>query len=118
MQGEKVALRKEFIEWHKRHAAARIEDDTETHRHAIVAEMRDVLQLAVFVDGEVLAAEPGHETSVLVSDRCGHVDEIDTALKPEALLRLGGGHRRRSDHGREDESMPLRSTRNTICLFS
>ena len=67
----------------RRHAAAGVEHDAKADWHAIVAEVRDVLQLAVLVDGEVLAAEARHKAAILVRDGRGHVDQIDTALEPK-----------------------------------
>src|SRR5690606_34023516 len=63
------------------HAAARVERDAEAHRHALVAEMRDLLDLAVVVDGEVLLAEPRDEAAVVIGYRRGDVDQLDAAAK-------------------------------------
>ena len=68
------------------HAAAGVEQEAETDRDPIVAEVRHVLQLPVLVDGEVLSPKPGDESSVLVGDCRGDVDEIDAAPESEPFL--------------------------------
>ena len=50
--------------------------------------MRDLLQLVLFVDDEVLLAQPGNEPSVPVDDRRRDVDEVDAAAEAELVLLL------------------------------
>ena len=66
-----------------RHAAAGVEQDAEADRHALVAEVRDFLPLAVLEDGEVVLAQAGHEAAVVVGDRGRDVDQLDAALEAE-----------------------------------
>ena len=60
----------------------------EADGHALVAEMRDLLQLVLFVDDEVLLPQPGDEPPVAVDDRRRDVDEVDAAAETELLLVL------------------------------
>ena len=60
----------------------------EADRHALVAEVRHLLQLVLLVDDEVLLAQPRNEPSVPVDDGRRDVDEVDAAAEPELVLFL------------------------------
>ncbi len=70
------------------HAAAGVEDDPETHRHALGVEMGDRLRLIVLVDAEVLLAQARDEPAVAVGDGRGHVDQFDAGAEAKRLLIL------------------------------
>ena len=81
-----------------RHAAADVEHDAEAHGHALAAEVRDLLSLAVFAHEEVLLAQAGRESTRTVGHRRGDVDQLGRAAKPEAvLLRSQRPHGERRD---------------------
>jgi hypothetical protein len=83
------------------HAVARVEQHPETHRQALVGELRDRLGVAVLEDLEIVLHEPFDQPALRVRD--GHRDEhrLDTA--PELRLnRLGpddARHERRRQAG-------------------
>ena len=86
------------------HAAAGVERDAETHRHALGIELRDGLQLAVFVDEEVVLFQVTHESSAVVSDRHRHADELDARAKRKPLT----GRALLRAHSVEPRAMPRR----------
>ena len=61
--------------------------DAEAHRHPLGIELRDRLQLAVFVDEEVVLLQIAHEPPAIVSDRDRHADELDARAKRKPLTR-------------------------------
>jgi hypothetical protein len=79
----------------RRHAAARVEDKAKADRHALVAEVGDLLPFAVFKHGEIVLAEPRHKPPVSIRHPRGDVDEFDAAAKVGAVLRAGPGRRDR-----------------------
>ena len=64
------------------HAVADVDEDAEAHRHALVGELRDLLQRAVLVHLEDLAAEAGDEPPLFVGHRRGDARDLDAGLKP------------------------------------
>ncbi len=70
------------------HAAAGVEQDPEADRHPFIAEVGNFLPLTVLVHREVVFGQTRDEVAVLVADRGGHVDELDTALEAETLVAL------------------------------
>jgi hypothetical protein len=67
------------------HAAARVERDPETDRHALGFELRNLLRFAVFVEHEIVGSKIRHEPAVLVGHRHGDIDELHARAKREAL---------------------------------
>src|SRR6185369_56813 len=63
------------------HAVAHVEQDAEAYRHALVGELRDLLQFAVFEDVEGLARESGHERAIPVQYRRCNRSQIDGGLE-------------------------------------
>src|SRR5207249_8824951 len=52
-----------FVNLVARHAAAGVERNAETHRHAFRAEVRDFNRLVVFVHEKILSLQSRHESS-------------------------------------------------------
>src|SRR5439155_15120824 len=78
-----------------RHALARVERDAEAHRHAVRTEMRHGLRLVVFVDEEIVLAQPGHEAAVRIDHCRRDVDQFDAALEAESRIGILPRLRRR-----------------------
>ena len=72
------------------HAAARVDDEPQAHRYALVVEVRDLLFLAILEQTKVLLPQTGHETAARVRNGCRHVDELHAGAEAEdlGLLRL------------------------------
>ena len=79
----------------------------EADRHALVAEVRDLLQLVLFVDDEVLLPQARNEAPVPVDDGRRHVDEIDAAAEAELFLLLSRDARAAGD---DDDGKRCRET--------
>src|SRR3954471_2231375 len=71
------------------HAPARVEDDPETDRYALVVEVRDRLKLLVLIHAKIVLAKTRDEPAVLVGDRRGHVNQFDTGLETKRRLIAG-----------------------------
>src|SRR5262249_20170431 len=77
------------------HAAALIEDDSETDRSILIpAEMREHLRLAILVDPEVLLLQAADVASVGVDHRCVNIHQPDVYTK-SVLPGVHGGRSHR-----------------------
>ena len=85
--------------------------DAEADRHALAAEVRDLLPLAVLVDGEVLLAQAGDEAAV-ASVTVAVTYQLDAALE-DAFRLLADGRRRRLPACDEPERREARTPGGT-----
>src|SRR4029450_13667308 len=76
-----------------------VEHQSEADRHTLVAEVRHLLQLVLFVHDEVVLSEPRDEAAVAIDDGCRDVDEIDAALEAKFVLILSRHARTTGDDG-------------------
>ena len=72
------------------HAAAGVEHEPKADRHALRAEVRDLLRHVVFVDDEVVLLQAGDEAARRVGDRRGDVDQLDARAELEPVLSWPG----------------------------
>src|SRR5262249_36035303 len=78
------------------HAAARVEQNPNTHRYVLIlAEMRNLLRLAVFFKNEIVGRQVWNRMAAIVRDCCGHVDQTHIHAH---LSRSDDGNRQRQCH--------------------
>ena len=86
------------------HAAARVEHEAKADRDPLVAEVDDLLWIAVFENREIFLAKSRREATPAIGHPGGDVDELDTATEAGAVLGLGAqGRRHESEDQRERE---------------
>ena len=85
------------------HAAADVQQHAETDRDPLVAEIQDLLRLAIVGDDEVLFLQTADEASITTGHGGGDVDEIDAALE-DGLVCMDVDDEQEGGCGSSDEA--------------